>query len=216
MKNKLYLLMGRSNCGKDTIFDMILNDKELSHIINVKQYTTRPIRENEIDTSYVFTSPKKFIDLFTEGEIIEHRQYNVLENKQPALWYYGTSKFDIDVNNIYLSNSHVLESASNLIEKYNDFVVPIYLYCDNAVLKHRALQRGDDVTEAMRRFSANKHDFRWLEHLATEGIVKNFSSMDDEIDYNMAKMVYDKSIIIDVTNKSREEIFNEVKNILLN
>ena len=116
----------------------------------------------------------------------------------------------------YTEVQNILNGDELLIEKYNDFVVPIYLHCDNAVLKHRALQRGDDVTEAMRRFSANKHDFRWLEHLATEGIVKNFSSMDDEIDYNMAKMVYDKSIIIDVTNKSREEIFNEVKNILLN
>ena len=45
---KIYVLMGKSATGKDTIYKKLLERDNL-HLQEVVTYTTRPIRENETE-----------------------------------------------------------------------------------------------------------------------------------------------------------------------
>ena len=42
----IYIIMGKSATGKDTVFSRLMNDKELG-LKKIIPYTTRPIREGE-------------------------------------------------------------------------------------------------------------------------------------------------------------------------
>ena len=57
--NKLFVLMGKSSTGKDTIFKEVLKNKEVE-LKTIVPYTTRPIREGEKDgVEYYFVSSEK-------------------------------------------------------------------------------------------------------------------------------------------------------------
>ena len=52
--------MGKSSTGKDTIYNNLCNDKSLS-LNKIILYTTRPIRDGEIeDETYHFVSEKEY------------------------------------------------------------------------------------------------------------------------------------------------------------
>ena len=83
---KIYCIVGKSSTGKDTIFKMLLQEKEL-HLRTIVPYTTRPIRAGEQDgVEYYFCDDKKVEELEQEGRIIELRAYNTIY----GVWKYFT------------------------------------------------------------------------------------------------------------------------------
>lgn len=83
---KIFCLMGKSNCGKDTIFKILKNDKTLN-LKPVVTYTTRPKRVNETDgVEYFFIDEEKLVNYKNLGKVIEERVYNTVRGK----WYYCT------------------------------------------------------------------------------------------------------------------------------
>lgn len=158
----LYCIMGKSSTGKDTIFKRLLGDDELM-LNNLVSYTTRPIRENEIDgVEYYFVDTRKRDELMAAGKIIELRCYETCYGP----WEYFTaddSKVSIDEKNYIIIAT--LESYEKLRNYYGkERVCPIYIEVEDGIRLTRALMREKKqpyprYDEMCRRFLSDTKDF---------------------------------------------------------
>lgn len=168
---KIYCLMGKSSCGKDTIFKELMKDEEL-RLRPVVTYTTRPRRENEKEgIEYHFIDMDKLQELKENKKIIEIREYNTVS----GIWYYCT----VNDGQINLNKNNYLVIAT--LEAYNSFKVyfgrnnvkPIYITLDDGTRLERALKReknqdSPNYVELCRRFIADNEDFSEKKLLSSE------------------------------------------------
>ncbi|MGN0351489.1 MAG: guanylate kinase [Roseburia sp.] len=177
---KIYCIMGKSSSGKDTIFKMLLEEKEL-HLKTIVSYTTRPIRAGEQNgVEYFFCDDEKAEALEKEGKVIELRAYNTVH----GVWKY----FTVDDDQVCLEKQDyliigTLESFLKIREYYgSEKVIPIYIEVDDGLRLQRALdrERSQDTpkyAEMCRRFLADEADFS-EENLKAAGIVERFQNID--------------------------------------
>lgn len=162
----LLVLMGKSCSGKDTI----ANELVKYGYENLVSYTTRPMRDDEIqDQTYHFISEDEFINKINNGFFLEYRKY--LSANANGLWYYGTAKEDYEKESKMIS---ILtpDGVNTLISKGINPKV-IYIYANQITIKNRLLKRGDNKEEAERRMKADNVDFRGAEMLANRIIYNN-------------------------------------------
>ena len=106
---KLFCIMGKSSSGKDTLYRMLMEDKELN-LQRVVPYTTRPIRSGETEgKEYHFTTQQEFRRLENEGKVVESRCYHTCHGD----WYYYT----VDDGEIDFSDKDYLIIGT--LESYN-------------------------------------------------------------------------------------------------
>ncbi|MFL0252998.1 guanylate kinase [Clostridium neuense] len=159
---KIFCLMGKSNCGKDTIFKTLKDNKALK-LKPVVTYTTRPRRVNETNgVEYFFINEEKLFNYKKIGKVIEERVYNTVKGK----WYYATiddGQIQFESDNYILITT--LEAYKNL-KKYfgEESIVPIYIAVDDGTRLERAIkrereQKKPDYNELCRRFLADNIDF---------------------------------------------------------
>ena len=177
---KIYCIVGKSSTGKDTIFKMLLQEKEL-HLKTIVPYTTRPIRAGEQDgVEYYFCDDQKVEELEQAGRIVELRAYNTVY----GVWKY----FTVDDGQICLEQQDylvigTLEAFVKMREYYgSEKVIPIYIEVEDGLRLQRALdrERMQDVpkyTELCRRFLADDADFS-EEKLKDAGIVERFQNIE--------------------------------------
>lgn len=196
---KIFVIMGKSSTGKDTIFSKV---KETNGLKLITMYTTRPQRSGETDgVEYFFSDQKALEELEAAGKVIEKRVYNTVHGP----WaYFTVNDGQIDTTG---KDNYIIIATLEAYDKYvqcfgKDSVVPIYIEVDDGVRIHRALAREDaqsepKYVEMCRRFVADDGDFS-EEKLVASGITKRFvnddlqTCVDDIVDY----------------------IANEVKNVL--
>ncbi|MCR5581232.1 MAG: guanylate kinase, partial [Pseudobutyrivibrio sp.] len=78
--------MGKSSSGKDTIFKLLLERKDLE-LNRIVSYTTRPIRSIEKPgDEYNFVSIEEKDKLLESGKVIEIRKYDTVHGP----WFYFT------------------------------------------------------------------------------------------------------------------------------
>lgn len=163
----IFYVMGKSSSGKDTIYNMLLNDKELG-LKNIVGYTTRPKREGEENgREYIFVDENELDELKKQEKVIESRVYNTIYGK----WYYFTVN-DEQVN--LKQYNYILIGTLESYEKVRDFygtdesgkriVVPIYINVEDGERLLRAIERekGQNTpkyAEMCRRFLADSEDF---------------------------------------------------------
>ena len=95
---KIFCLMGKSACGKDTLYKQILSNKSLP-LKTIIPYTTRPARDEETNgVEYYFLTDKEQQELERTGKIIELRAYKTLH----GIWKY----FTVNDHQIDLKNNH--------------------------------------------------------------------------------------------------------------
>lgn len=175
---KIFCIIGKSSTGKDTIYQELLKVKEL-HLQRIVPYTTRPIRENEVDgDTYYYVSVDEMEQLQKQGRIIECRAYHTIQ----GIWYYFTAK-DHQIDNAdqdYLTIG-TLESYLKL-KKYfgSEKIVPIYIELEDGERLTRALHREKQQVqpkyeEMCRRFLADGKDFS-EENLQEAEISKRFQN----------------------------------------
>lgn len=177
---KLYVIMGKSSSGKDTIYSKLRFMKDLQ-LRNITMYTTRPMRDGEKEgREYFFTDESSLEKFKKNNQIIELRAYNTVH----GVWKYFTAddgQIDMNSQNKYLIIA-TLEAYEKYLDYYgSDVVVPIYIEVDDGTRIHRALAREDaqkdpKYTEMCRRFLADEEDFS-EEKLQRAGIVKRYNNI---------------------------------------
>ena len=158
---KLYVIMGKSSTGKDTVYKRIV---EKTDVTTITMYTTRPMRAGEAQgREYFFIDEETLADLEKENKIIELRAYNTVH----GIWKYLT--VDDGQINPESEEKYLIIATLEAYEKYlayygKEVVVPIYIEVDDRTRIHRALQREDaeqnpKYKEMCRRFIADEEDF---------------------------------------------------------
>ena len=178
--SKIFYLMGKSASGKDTIYKKI--KEQMSELKTIVIYTTRPIREGEMEgVEYHFVNDDKLQEFQKAGKVIELREYNTVH----GVWKYFTAddgQFDAEDNYIAIGT---LESYKGMREHLGEErLVPIYIEVDDGVRLERALQRErkqaePKYEEMCRRFLADAADFS-VEKLNEAGITRKFFNTDVE------------------------------------
>lgn len=193
---RIYVLMGKSATGKDTIYKKILDSGKV-YLKEVVTYTTRPIRENEKEgIEYHFVSEEFFNKQKSENKVIEYRVYNTIHGP----WYYfmvNDSQINIDSETNYILIG-TLESYEQIREYYGkEVVIPIYIEIEDGERLTRALKREKEQTtpkyeELCRRFLADSKDY------SEDNLLKN----DIIVRYNNTDLdACVKTIIDDICNK---------------
>ena len=157
---RIYCVIGKSGTGKDTLMEYLLNN-ESHDLKKIIPYTTRPMRENEINgVNYYYVSESEMNKMDTEGRIIEKRCYHTVHGD----WYYFTSSDNIseDKKNIIITTQ---EALKYFFEKYGmENIYVIYLKLDDKIRLERCINRESQQTEpnykeVCRRFLADENDF---------------------------------------------------------
>ena len=180
---QIFCLMGKSSCGKDTLYKRILSDPSLP-LQTLVPYTTRPMRDGETEgVEYYFRTESQRQELERQGKIIELRSYETVH----GIWKY----FTVNDHQIHLERHNylligTLESFKKLRSYFGpDTLVPIYIELEDGERLQRALNRErlqtvPGYTELCRRFLADEKDFS-QENLQKAGITLSFSNHDLEI-----------------------------------
>ena len=159
---KIFLLMGKSSSGKDTIYRELMRKKDIG-LKKVVSYTTRPMREGETDgVQYLFKNEEDYKKLKADNKIIEERAYNT----KCGIWRYFTA----DDGQIDLSDGDyliigTLESYCYIRDYFGkENVVPVYIDTNARTRLERAMHREDKqenprYDEMCRRFLADEEDF---------------------------------------------------------
>jgi guanylate kinase len=175
---RIYIIIGKSATGKDTVYKMLLETKELK-LRTCVTYTTRPIRSNEHNGVEYFFVDETFLNrLRAENKIIEQRSYSTMH----GIWHY----FTVNDGQINLEEADylmlgTLESYKQIREYYGkDRVIPLYLEVEDGIRLLRAVQREQKqeqpkYSEVCRRFLADEEDFS-EEKLKEAGIAKRFNN----------------------------------------
>lgn len=159
---KIFYLMGKSSSGKDTIYKLLLDSKEL-YLHTIVPYTTRPIREGETEgAEYHFVDEEKLKKIEISGRLIEIRAYHTFH----GIWkYFTVADNQIDLNSKDYLIIGTLESYNRMKEYYGvEKVIPIMIDLDDGIRLQRALDREKiqakpKYQELCRRFLADAADF---------------------------------------------------------
>lgn len=190
---KLFVIMGKSATGKDSLYqEIVRRHPELHEIVS---YTTRPIRAGEsYGKEYYFVSKEEMYEMREEGKIIECRKYDTVMGP----WFYFTAD---DGQIDFSKGDYILISTLEGYEKLESFygvsnVIPIYIEVDDFERLERAVRREREqispcVPELCRRFLADEEDFS-EEKLQTAGIETRIVNDDFERALENIEMLLDK------------------------
>ncbi len=177
---KVFLLMGKSTSGKDTIYRNIIEDESL-FLKKVVPYTTRPQRSGETDgVQYFFKTEEEYQTLKASGQIIEERTYHTNYGE----WRY----FTVDDGQIDLTDGDylvigTLESFCYIRDYFGkENVVPLLIDVEARIRLERAMKRegkqeNPRYDEMCRRFLADEEDFA-EDKLREAGVFTRFPNND--------------------------------------
>ena len=158
---KLFVIMGKSATGKDSIYHEIV--KRCPQLREIITYTTRPMREGETyGKEYYFVTKEEMYEMRENGKIIECREYDTVLGP----WFYFTAddgKLDFDKGDYILIST--LEGYEKLQAAFGiGSIVPVYIEVDDLERLERAVRRERSqvspcVPELCRRFLADEEDF---------------------------------------------------------
>lgn len=172
----MIVIVGESGSGKSSIEKQLVN---LGYR-KLLTYTTRPMREEDIDgKTYNFITNKHFNEMKNKGLFAETAEYNG--------WQYGTAKIDCTDDKIAVLTPHGLRQ----LKKNSDLnILSFYIDVPRRSRLIKILERGDDIEEAYRR---NLSD------------VGQFDGIEDEVDYVIKNDGY-KLSPIKIANRINEKV----------
>lgn len=178
---KIYYVMGKSACGKDTIFQLL--KKRNPKLQSIVLYTTRPMREGEKDGgAYHFTTAESLEEFREQGKVIESRTYQTMCGS----WsYFTVDDGQIDLDAFHYLVIGTLESYRQMKAYFGEEVlVPLYIYVEDGIRLERALkrerfQKNPNYAELCRRYLADDEDFS-EEKLKECGIEKRYDNTELE------------------------------------
>lgn len=173
---KLFLLVGKSASGKDTLMNMLLSDfKEMKPLVS---HTTRPMRTGEKDgETYHFVDDLTFEEMLDNGEFLETTSYTIeSENK---IYRYGLSKKEVmdtpyamtivnpyGLNNL-LANKFIKDNIVSILITRND---------KDRILAYINRDKNVNIKEMIDRYKRDEEDF---ENVMTDYIIENDDAICD-------------------------------------
>ena len=185
---KIFVVMGKTSSGKDTVYERVLDSLTVSKGAaapkSVVIYTTRPMRPGEQSgVTYFFATEEELQTLRDEGKVIEERCFHTVHGP----WYYFTvndGQIDLENHSYMMINTLAgFEMIRSYYSNYGeDVVIPIYIEADakDRLLRYinrESLQKNPNYKEVCRRFLADEEDFR-EEELQRLGIMKRYFNHD--------------------------------------
>ena len=144
-------ICGGSGVGKDTILKVLINKYGYKRLVT---YTTRPLREGEVDgVDYHFVDKKTFDALCAGDFFAETTSYKVANDE---IWEYGTARKDIKDDRVVILNPSGLKELKK--DKTLD-IIAFRLFASYGEIWNRLRERGDDSEEAARRIESDEKDF---------------------------------------------------------
>ena len=178
--SRIFYIMGKSASGKDTIYKRLL--ERISGLKTITPYTTRPIRDGEVNgVEYFFTTREELEQFRKDEKLIEERTYDTIYGP----WTYFTvddGQFDRSGRESYLMIG-TLESYEKTRHHFGrGYLFPIYVEVDDRerLLRSIERERSQEVPkykEVCRRFLADEEDFK-EENLLRCGIDTRFKNDD--------------------------------------
>lgn len=197
---RLIYIMGKSASGKDTIYNILKQKMDVNVYV---MYTTRPIREGEIDgITYNFITQEEmqqYIDGKKENKVIEFRTYHTIHGP----WTYATindSQFNNKKDMLILGTLESYMKVKDNFEKdQNVDLIPVYIEVPDNIRLKRAIEREESqkqpkYTEMCRRFIADSEDFS-EENLENAKIDKRFINISlDECVNEIIDYIYQQEL----------------------
>ena len=175
---KLFVFMGKSASGKDTLYRLVMEKYRNLH--PVIPYTTRPIRAGETEgAEYHFVTEEEMAKMQRRNQIVECRCYQTVKGP----WYYFTAEdgqIDFEKGDFALIST--LEGYEQIRNFYGgERVVPLYIEVEDMLRIERSLAREKQqekpcVAEVCRRFLADEADFS-EENLQRLGITDRITNI---------------------------------------
>lgn len=194
---KIYILIGKSATGKDTLYRKLLEDVRIN-FKPIITYTTRPIRKGEQNGVEYFFKTKEEHEKTLKEDIIEERCYQTVYGD----WYYYMVKdkqIDINSDNKYLLIGTLPTFLA--LKKYygEENIIPLYIEVDDDIRLTRAIKREKQqkepkYEELCRRFLADAKDFT-DEELSKAKVNKKYNN------FNIKECI--KEIINDINNEEK-------------
>jgi guanylate kinase len=138
------IVCGKSGSGKDTLRQRL---QQIGFIYG-KPYTTRPKRELETDSDYVFINDEQFSKLSEQKFFFDVRVFNQ--------WNYGLPNFEWNSCNLFVMTPSTINKISKKDLK-GCFI--IYLDIEENVRRERISSRLGNADSVERRLEADKKDF---------------------------------------------------------
>ena len=157
---KIFVLIGPSCSGKDTILKSI---KENTDLIPLVLYTPRPLRNDEVNgETYNFITRQQYNELRDKGHVLEKREFETTKGN----WLYATCDVNMDLENYNYITTNSLEGYQKLKSNAEiiDSVIPLYISVSQKnrmerAVKREAKQETPNYEELCRRFMADVNDF---------------------------------------------------------
>jgi len=143
---KRIVLCGPSCSGKTTIKQSLIQ-RNLNPSVS---YTTRPMRENEIEGhDYHFVSRERFEELIQQDFFFEYD--DVFGD------YYGTSMRDLEARQIFILTPKAISKLRT--SELSESTLVIQLTAPLVTRIKRSTERGDSVLQILKRISRDKKTF---------------------------------------------------------
>lgn len=174
-KSKIIVLIGGTATGKDTIRQGLMSSRKYHSVVS---YTSRPIRDDEIDhQSYHFINNEEMDKLIHSDKMLENTEYLV----DGVSFRYCLTKdcFKDDIDNIVIINpiglKQIIKNEPSIIERLHVF----YIQCYKDIVYKRYMDREKKVKDydaLMRRYEdrikQDQKDFVDLEDFLKNNNIK--------------------------------------------
>lgn len=159
----VFLVIGRSGCGKDTLVNYMCQKYGLKKL---KSYTTRPPRQNEEDT-HIFISP----------EDVQKYQDDIIAYTKIGEFEYFATKSQLKDINFYIIDPKGVQDLENIPNLKEEFTfIKLFIYLPEKERKKRIALRGDSEEAFLKRQEGEKQQF------------DNFELQTDLFDYAICNM----------------------------
>lgn len=149
----MLILGGLPACGKDTVRAILVKQYNMLPVV---RYTTRGMRENEVDgEAYHFISKKRFLAMREEGRFVEYEEFKTALSTD--VLYYGSTPEDYGDNSITIISPTGISMLKNSPVKDDVFVA--LLYVPEYEVRNRLVERKWSDEEIERRIPFDKERY---------------------------------------------------------
>lgn len=148
----IIVLVGKTASGKTTV----ANELCKHGYKKIVTYTTRPMRENEVqDVDYHFISDEQFNKMVENNEFTEYKRYNTAH----GVWSYGSV---VTLEQEYSDDCYVIiltpQGLRDLSKKTSRYIA-FYLNVSFESQLKRLKKRGDEERQIIKRLKNDAKDF---------------------------------------------------------